>query len=270
MNTPKIEIYQIYYNEATRQSLDPDFIPLDNTHGPKEWYEFYPMLQFLNTHELDDDTYYGFLSPKFFEKTGVCGKDLHQIIQRHAIDVDGNRVDVFLSSVGFNSLTYHQNVFYQGERNHPGFLSLMQLSLRKMGIFLDLKSMISTNYNSAFCNYVIAKKRYWQQWQKIANQFYALVENDQSEIGRMLRQNTNYMADPAPMRAFIQERFVSVVLAMDGYRTMPFGFETSKLNLDADNIFGLCHYFKTKYEQTRNMEDLLMYQKLKELVYFPW
>lgn len=268
MNTPKIEIYQIYYNEATRQSLDPDFIPLDNTHGPKEWYEFYPMLQFLNTHELDDDTYYGFLSPKFFEKTGVQGKDLLTFIKANTYDVNNQQVEVFLSSMGFGALSYYQNLFYHGERAHSGLMALSQQVLDHFDINLDLTKLVTTNFSSAFCNYVIAKKSYWQAWHKLAKQFYQLVEEDANELGQSLRAMTDYDGNQAAMRTFIQERFVEVVLAMNPFRTIPFGRELTLFQAESRSVLALCHLFKAKHQNSSDPTDLMVYQRLRELVSF--
>ncbi|WP_294034660.1 hypothetical protein [uncultured Moraxella sp.] len=241
---------------------------MNNTHGPKQWYEFYPILQFLNTHDLDDDTYYGFLSPKFFEKTGVLGKDLHQLIQHHAIDANGNSVDVFLSSVGHGALAYHQNLFYQGDQAHSGLLALSQQVLDRLNVNINLTNLVTTNYSSAFCNYIVAKKSYWQAWHQLANGFYRLVEEDETEFGQALRAMTDYDGNQAAMRTFIQERFVEVILAMSPFRTMPFGRELTLFQAESRSVLALCHLFKVKYQNSSDPTDLIVYQRLRELVSF--
>ena len=53
---PRTKIFQIYYDDASRRKLDPGFLPLDNCLSPDaQWYEFWPILNYLNTNELEDD-----------------------------------------------------------------------------------------------------------------------------------------------------------------------------------------------------------------------
>lgn len=78
-----LNIYQIFYDSETRNKILPGFIPLDNTSNLRpDWFEFLVILNFLNTNELKDDDWYGFLSPKFFEKTGINSDFVINIIQK--------------------------------------------------------------------------------------------------------------------------------------------------------------------------------------------
>jgi len=102
-----VNIYQIFYDEITRANLDPGFIPLDNSHPKiKGWYEFWPILNFLNNHKLDEGDWYGFLSPKFESKIGLCSKDLLEMIEQNS-----NRADVLLLSPEWDQISYFINVF---------------------------------------------------------------------------------------------------------------------------------------------------------------
>ena len=67
-----IHIHQIYYNEKTAAQLDPGFIALDNTSNERpDWFELWPILNFLRNTPLQDGHWYGFLSPGFFSKTAL-------------------------------------------------------------------------------------------------------------------------------------------------------------------------------------------------------
>ena len=58
----KSNLYQIYYNEETRASLDSGFIPLDNTTNLRpDWGEFFVIRHFLRNNPLNEDEKYGFL-----------------------------------------------------------------------------------------------------------------------------------------------------------------------------------------------------------------
>ncbi len=265
MGSPTIQIYQIFYNEQTRQAVDPLYIPLDNTQGPKEWFEFYPIRQFLEQNELKDNTYYGFLSPKFFHKTQVHAQDLIHFINEQAQQAP---VDAFLSSLGLNALSYYQNMFEQAETAHPGIKALSQRCLNAMGIPINLDHLVSTNHNAVFCNYIIANKTYWSAWKVLADKFYHLVENDTTDLGMALRADTDYLGDKAAMRTFIQERFPSLILANPAYKTRIFGHEWQALEQKLFYPEELAHYFKQRYLQTHDPMDLAVFKHLTHLVQF--
>ena len=257
-----IKLYQIYYNEETKSKIDPLYIPLDNSNSPKpEWFEFYPIKCFLDQNELEDNTYYGFLSPRFYEKTGMAAEQLIALIQEKSKE----GIDVFISSLGFGSIAYYQNLFEQGENWHPGLKSLSQQAFNKMGLSIDLDSLVSSVHTSVYCNYLIGNKRYWQEWKLIANKFYDLVEHDNSELGKALRANTNYLRGNTAMRTFIQERLPSVILSSNKYLTCSFGLERNPNLLEYAKL-EMCNYFKTRYNHTNDPIDLMVYKHIRGTV----
>ena len=71
------KIFQIYYNETTKNSNDKGFIQLDNSsNNRKDWSEYWPIRNYLLNNNLEDDIYYGFFSPKFYEKTGLSSENV--------------------------------------------------------------------------------------------------------------------------------------------------------------------------------------------------
>jgi hypothetical protein len=63
------KIYQIYYSEATKAHNDPGFLPMDNLANERpDWREYWPIRNYLLNNNLEEDTRYGFLSPKFEAK----------------------------------------------------------------------------------------------------------------------------------------------------------------------------------------------------------
>ena len=111
----EVRAFQIFYNDKTRALLDPDFEPLDNSKNERpDWYEYWPIRTFLSENRLSDSTYYGFLSPLFFQKTGLSGRKVMDFL-RQAGDAD---------IVTFPPFPCHAavfvNVFEQGEFFHQG------------------------------------------------------------------------------------------------------------------------------------------------------
>lgn len=119
----KFNVFQIFYDGSTKASIDLGFIPLDNTNNTRpDWYEFWVILQFLLQHDLKDDHWYGFLSPKFKFKTGLTSDNIYEFLG--AIESDG--YDAAIASPCWDQIAYYQNLFEQGEVVHPRITSLSQ------------------------------------------------------------------------------------------------------------------------------------------------
>ena len=77
--TGEVRAFQIFYNEKSRALLDPDFEPLDNLKNERpDWYEYWPIRNYLMQNRLDESAYYGFLSPNFYEKTRLAGSQVKE------------------------------------------------------------------------------------------------------------------------------------------------------------------------------------------------
>jgi len=59
-----IHIQQIHYDEASRRMLDPHFIPMEIEGNPRaDWREYWGIRNYFMENSLNEDDYYGFLSP---------------------------------------------------------------------------------------------------------------------------------------------------------------------------------------------------------------
>ncbi len=77
-----VHTYQILNHYTSRQDLDPGFDVLDNsTNERPDWYEYWPIRKFLLNEPLDENAFYGFLSPKFKLKTNLGAADVVDFIQ---------------------------------------------------------------------------------------------------------------------------------------------------------------------------------------------
>jgi|SRR5271155_1851568 len=75
-------VYQIRYDAS--QEVDHDLLPWDNTANERPW----TIRTFLRTQPLDENAFYGFLSPRFKSKTNLSGKEVHEFIRRHGDTAD--------------------------------------------------------------------------------------------------------------------------------------------------------------------------------------
>ncbi len=204
----KSKIFQIYYNDETRGILDPAFIPLDNTENKRpDWFEFWVIRHFLKSNHLEQDTFYGFLSPNFIKKTGLNGADVKKIIREAP-----SNTDVILLSSFTHDLAIHKNPFLQGDIVQPGLLNASQHFFDRVGVNVNLKSMVTSISNSVFSNYIVAKSAFWFQWLKLADQFYDFVENDKFDKKYDLKALVPYANRSEQVKVFVQERLATIVL----------------------------------------------------------
>ena len=121
----KSRVYQIFYNDETREAVDPAFEPLDNMANERpDWREYWPMRKFLLANTLEPDTFYGFLSPRFCSKANIPAAEVIAFIEKM-----GETSDL----VSFSPFPDHNglfiNVIEQGEYAHPGLAGCMQAFL---------------------------------------------------------------------------------------------------------------------------------------------
>lgn len=211
-----VEIYQIFYDAASRALIEPGYLPLDNSNSARrDWLEFWPIRKFLTETTLNPAGWYGFFSPRFAEKTKLDRDQVREFIAT----VDGH-VDVALFSPYWDQIAYFQNPFEQGEYHHPGLLAATRRFFDAAGIRLDLDRLVTDASSAVFSNYIVAKPVFWMAWLKLADALFDFVEHSDDPTAESLRAPTAYkgQSDAIAMKIFIQERLASVVLAMGNYR----------------------------------------------------
>jgi hypothetical protein len=261
----KTNIYQIYYNDETKKLLRPGFTPLDNTSNRRpDWFEFWVILNYLKENSLEDDAWYGFLSPKFYEKTGISHELILEILETYGCDAN-----VALFSNGWSQLTYFLNPFEQGELWHPGLLPLSQKFIDSIDLKIDLKNLVSDTSSSVFSNYIVAKKEFWEEWKKIAEAFFDYAENNIE-----FKTHVSYGSEKNqyPMKTFIQERFASLILSTGNFSVItPDQSMTGQIltRLFSDNVktrrlLQACDLMKFKYREKLDTKYLDLYWELRQ------
>ena len=267
----RLFVYQIFYDQVSRESLDPGFIPLDNSLNERpDWYEFWPIRNYLKNNELLENAWYGFLSPKFVQKSGFTSAAVLNALEKYDA-----YADVALFSVGWDQIAYFLNPFEQGEVWHPGLLKSSQLFFDEIGLSVDLNKLVTHCRTSVFSNYIIAKPKFWNEWLTIADKFYEIVE---SNAAPELRRTTSYgsILNQTPMKAFIQERFASVILARGQYKVLaadqtqyaPIFTRLFKDDPRVRRMLQTCDLLKEKYCLTQDIDYLNMYYKIREDIEF--
>jgi hypothetical protein len=268
-------IHQIFYSEETRQIIQPDFFPIDNTNSAHpEWFEFWVMLNYLRENRLEDEKLYGFLSPKFTEKTGLTSKDLFELIDKSAEDID-----VFLLSPhGWDQICFYQNSWEQGEVWHPGLINFAQSVFDKCQIIYETKKSVADTYCSVFSNYFIANKKFWNEWLEIAERIFLYINNNKVLDNKKTTYGYGITTAQYPMKAFIQERIAEIVLIKNNFKVVRTGdylinpiFETIfEDSMQNRLLLNKCDEYKHKFRMTEQSEYIDLYWKTRrEIKYFP-
>lgn len=215
---PKLRLHQICYSNETAQNIPAQFLALENLNNNRpDWREYWPIRQYLLNHSLEDDVFYGFLSPRFTYKTGLDFEKIRNFVHQH-----GRENDVLIFSPFWDLNSFFLNPFLQGEFFHPGLLESMQKFSDHAGLQLNLNTVVMHTDNTAFCNYFIAKKKFWLHWLELGEKLFQVVESGEGEVAKSLQQNTLYSKEYLPHKIFVQERLVNLVLAQPGFKSKAF------------------------------------------------
>lgn len=204
----RYEIHQIYYDDNSLAGLDPAFIPLDNSKNERpDWREYWPIQGFLKTHVLDEDTYYGFFSPKFQAKTGLSGKTVTDFIE-------ANDAEIYTFSPFVEQAAFFLNVFEHGEVNHAGLLDAMQQFVNQISMPINLRAVVCDFNTAVFSNYFVAKPKFWRKWLEIGEQLFSLSEKEEGVLATQLNTATQYhqQVGDVGLKVFMMERLVSLIL----------------------------------------------------------
>jgi hypothetical protein len=205
-----VHIHQIYYSPD--QELDPGFSALDNTANPRpDWFEYWPMRNFLLRETLDEHAFYGFLSPRFKQKTNLGAVAVNQFIARC-----GPNTDVVLLSPSIHNSAFFLNVFEHGESEHPGLIDVARKFLVRADQPKSIDGSVSDSRNTVHSNFFLAKPRFWRAWLTLTERLFQIAEDPDDLLGGELRKPTTYRgSESAQMKIFLMERIATWILMND-------------------------------------------------------
>lgn len=214
-HAPKLKLHHICYSEETQENIPAHFIALDNLSNARpDWREYWPIRNYLMNHALEDDVFYGFLSPRFTHKTGLDFEKIREFTYQHGADHD-----VLIFSPFWDLNSFFSNSFAQGEFFHPGLLACAQDFSDAAGLNMQLSELIMHADNTAFCNYFIAKKKFWLRWLELGEKLFHAAEKKGGPLSEALNRHTIYSHQELPQKIFIQERLVNLVLAENNFHS---------------------------------------------------
>lgn len=205
------EIYQIAYSAESAARVDPGFKLLDNLANPRpDWWEYWPIREFLRRGALREDAFYGFFSPRFAEKTGLSAQRVFQFVQDAAPDAD---VITFSPQVDMGA--FFLNLFEQNELFDPGFTNASQqfFSANADLIEVDIAQLLMDSRHVVISNYFVARPAFWRRWFAINERLFEICEGKDSPLKSLLVTATTYKG--AGRKVFLSERIASTILATE-------------------------------------------------------
>ena len=209
-------VHQIFFDDSSRKMLSPSLIPLDNSTSERpDWFEFWPIRQYLKNTALKEDSWYGFLSPKFKAKVGFDGADVVEILGQI-----GQAEDVVLISPHWDQIGYFLNGFEQGEFWTRGLIDTCQRFVERAGLAMDLSTLVASSRSTVFSNYFVAKPVFWRLWLGLADLLVECSERPGGALADALNRPTSYVSGSVVvrMKVFVQERLACLLLAQHSFR----------------------------------------------------
>ena len=263
----KIKAYQICYSPETMASVPEGFHALDYTDNSRpDWREFWPIRQFLLNNYLADDTLYGFLSPKFNQKTGLDFASISEFIHSNYTDQD-----IVTFSPFWDLCSIFKNVFEQGDFFHSELASVCQLFCHQFAAGLNTQDAITHSQNTIFCNYFLAKKTFWIEWLNLGEKLFQCAEQNSSPLAYELNKSTTYGIQQLPMKIFVQERIATIALLLNSeikclaYNTFNTGSSTTPFNQFLNEAV-ISDSLKMSYSRTKHPFYLMQFGKIRNSV----
>ncbi len=265
----KLQIFQIAYNESSLAEVQRSgFLLLDNLANERpDWYEYWPIRNYLLSHALQEDAWYGFFSPKFTDKTAMGWNDIRAFIEKSTRDKE---IDVCLFSPQPDMAANFLNVFEQAEMFDAGFIKTAKGFLMTLGLDLPLEGIVMDSRQIVFSNYFIAKPAFWREWFGLTEALFRIAENPEHPLYAELTTNTSY-SENSHRKVFLMERLASLLLFLKpGYKvavanTFDFAWSMSKLRQNPENAY-ISDALKMAYRELGFPQYMAAFRKIRKSI----
>lgn len=225
----RLHIHHIAYSAETLRSAPGEFLVLDNTANPRpDWYEYWPIRQYLATQPLQEDHYYGFLSPRFQQKTGLTAKAFISAVLAQRADAD-----IIFCSPQPEVGALFQNVYFGSDAADPGSLALYSAILDASPWKLDIGALVNDARDTVYSNYFVARPRFWRVWFELAEAIFRVAEDPANPFSAALNGVTSY-GNGVMRKVFLIEGLASALIRRHSFRAVSIPIRQHDGNL---NIF---------------------------------
>ncbi len=261
---PQVNLFQIAYSPRTHADVESGYRVLDNRANPRpDWYEYWPIRQYLLTEPLVEEALYGFFSTKFRTKTGLAHAEVVDFVQRQA-----ESTDIVLFSPQPDMGAFFLNVFEQGEAFDPGFIDAFSAFLLHIDRPTPVAGLLMDARHIVFSNYFVAKPAFWRQWLTITEMMFEICEGPDSPLKDQLCVATSYPG-AAQRKVFLLERIASYLLTIQpSWRSVafnPFGMAWSMFRFRSQPLEAyISDALKLAFSQHRYPQYLEAYSAIRE------
>jgi hypothetical protein len=248
-----IRVFQIYYRPQQRQALDPAFEPYDNSGDLSPLLELNVFRKIARQPECAGLAYWGAVSWKFGQKTGLTGAALLATIRANP------GFDVYFCNPHPDTEALYHNLWVQGETSHPQFMTLAReiFALARLDVSALEGLWPAALYAAA--NYFVATPAFWEDYLGFVGAVLDALPGRLSPLGAAMLHSP--MADARGAHAnasylpFVVERLFSTFLLArrDKYRAYKYLTENSRLERNVH----LRHLREMKDEAGRTRSEWL-------------
>jgi 2-polyprenyl-3-methyl-5-hydroxy-6-metoxy-1,4-benzoquinol methylase len=260
-----VNLFHIGYSPETIQSMPNGFKLLDNANNPRpDWFEYWPIRDFLLKTKLKKNQYYGFFSPKFGFKTGHDYDSLS-----HQISTIDKSTDVVFVCPQPEVGSLFLNLYHGSDFTDSGALETCQSIFSKIDASIDLRKLITDSRNTIYSNYFIAKPAFWEKWLEVCETIFEMAEHEttDTELKAELNKKTNY-GTGAERKIFVIEGVASVIIKHFGYSTKSIEIKEEQSAKGAfykiKNEALVCDSLKIAYQATALEPYLDLFQQLSQ------
>ena len=266
MAQANLYLYQIYYNQETRDMLDPGFIPIENSSTTdSEWFEYPAILKALELKDYLPTDLIGVFSPRFFEKTGHSSAEV-------AAAVRNNPWLISNFSPAYDSSSLYLNPWHQGEQVHSGLIECFDKVISTLGFEDSVKDIVLDSEGTIFSNFFVAPYFVWKAWKDAISAIIALSEGNDALAStlnqpvRHRKQNSNYT-----MKIFVLERVISFLAYKHDwsvsytYNPRRYPYAISGMRSESALITS-CDLLKSQYISSQDMYYLEKWVDIRNLL----
>ncbi|QWD90898.1 hypothetical protein [Polynucleobacter sp. MWH-Braz-FAM2G] len=231
-----------------------------------DWREYWPIRNYLLNNQLNPESWYGFFSPKFKNKTGLSAEDCLKFINNQS-----NEVDVFSFSPFFDLGAWYQNSILQAIPQHPNLQIPMEGALKILSFPAEINEIVMHSGNNIFCNFFVAKPRFWKVWLEKCELIWAEAEANKTPTAKGLNAIAEGHDSPAAIKTFVIERIASLILATDSdwnvkaYNPLELPFSNGLISKERNALIQM-DALKMAYALNGKVEYLNLYKSIVNLV----
>lgn len=218
-----LRVFQVYQEAWQRDLLDPTFTALDQSRQPSELPELTLHQGLLNHATTQQVRYWGVVSWRLAQQTGLTAQDLREAIEQHP------NADVYVVNQGVADEGLYHNAWLQGETEHPGMQALAKALFKACDLPADDLTSVHSQVQHGSATVVVANRAFWKAYvafiQNFVSQSKQLDATQRTQLMARFQDESALLGSSNMLGAIIR-RLLPVFLKTEGR-----GFTLRKLPL---------------------------------------